>query len=89
MTNPTNTQDLQDLLDIIEEEIFSEVDWSGHWPDQIDGREICGYRLGCDYNCPDFDRGYYIATIWDGHDPLCDIMTGGGRHYYLRSVQER
>jgi hypothetical protein len=79
----------QDLLDIIEEEIFSKVDWDDHWPDQIDGKQILGYRLNCDYSCPDFDRGYYITTIWNGDVPLCDIMTGGRRHYYLRFVQER
>jgi len=80
---------MNELLNIIEEEIFSKVDWSGHWPDQIDGREILGYRLECDYRCPDYDRGYYVATIWDGDVPLRDIMTGGGSYYYLRDIADR
>jgi len=77
------------LLDIIETEILAKVDWSGHWPDQIDGAQICGYRLSCDYSCPDYDKGYYVATIWDGDIPLWDIMTGGGNYYYLRDIGDR
>ena len=79
----------QDLLDIIEEEVFSEVDWDDHWPDQIDGKLVLGYRLDCDYRCPDFDRGYYITTVWDGDVPLFDIMSGGIRGYYVRSIPLR
>jgi len=79
----------QDLLDIIEEQVFSEVDWDDHWPDQIDGKLVLGYRLGCDYRCPDFDRGYYITTVWDDDVPLFDIMSGGRRRYYVRSIPLR
>jgi len=79
----------QDLLDIIEEQVFSEVDWDDHWPDQIDGKLVLGYRLGCDYRCPDFDRGYYITTVWDDDVPLFDIMSDGGCHYYVRSIPLR
>jgi len=86
---PRHDLTYQDLLDIIEEEIFSEVDWDDHWPDQIDGKQILGYRLNCDYSCPDFDGGHYITTIWDDNVPLYDIMSGGGDHYYLRPVKER
>jgi len=80
--------DYQDLLDTIIE-VLAEIDWANHWPDQIDGTQICGYRLDCDYSCPDYDRGYYIATIWRDGAPLCDIMCGGGDYYYLRDIADR
>jgi len=81
----------RDLLDIIEEKVLSKVDWDDHWPDQIDGKKILGYRLQCDYSCQDFEGGCYITTVWDGDVPLFDIMAGGGHnnHCYVRSVEER
>jgi len=80
----------KNLLRTMETEILAKVDWDDHWPDQIDGIHVCEYRLDCDYSCPDYDRGYYVTTIWSRNNvPLCDIMCGGGDYYYLRDIADR
>jgi len=76
------------LLNAIEEELLSKVDWSGHWPDQIDGTQILGYRLGADYSCPDFESGRYIITVWDGKVPLFDVMANADG-YKVRFIEDR
>jgi len=80
--------DADQLLSVIEDEVLSKVDWTGCWPDQIDGKRVLGYRLDVDRSCPDFEFGDYITTVWDGDVPLFDIMANADG-YIVRYVEDR
>jgi len=71
-----------ELTELIREAL-ADVDWSGCWPNQIDGRQVGEYAIRA---CPNWEGGSYIGSLYgrDGTVEYDIVWNYGQLEVFLR-----